>query len=51
MDIIYQLKEAIKYLHSKNIYHFDIKPENLMIDENLNLIIIDFGFSEVIINQ
>uniref|UniRef100_A0A3B0NFW9 Serine/threonine protein kinase, putative n=1 Tax=Theileria annulata TaxID=5874 RepID=A0A3B0NFW9_THEAN len=35
---------AIKYLHSHNIYHRDIKPENLLIQSN-KLKLCDFGAS------
>jgi serine/threonine protein kinase len=40
-----QLVETVKYLHTNNIVHRDIKLENIMIDESNNrLVIIDFGF-------
>lgn len=42
--IIYLIAKAIKYIHSKNICHFDIKPENIML-QNGNPILIDFGLS------
>jgi serine/threonine protein kinase len=32
-------------MHSKNIVHRDIKMENILMDEKLNIKIIDFGFS------
>ncbi|KAM3141059.1 hypothetical protein pb186bvf_006860 [Paramecium bursaria] len=40
-----QLIEGIKYLHSKNIAHRDLKPDNLLFDEEFQLKIADFGFS------
>lgn len=46
-QIFRNLLQPIKYCHSKNIIHLDIKLENFILtDENCNnLILIDFGFS------
>ena len=40
-----QLVEGLKAIHSTGFAHRDMKPENLLFDENFNLKITDFGFA------
>ncbi len=44
MDIVlFNCIECLKAFHSEGFLHRDVKPENLMIDEQLNVYLIDFG--------
>ncbi|WWC88511.1 uncharacterized protein L201_003422 [Kwoniella dendrophila CBS 6074] len=42
---IYQMADALSYLHKKHVMHRDIKPENLLIGLKGELKIADFGWS------
>ena len=42
-SIIYQISLSLHFLHSNNIIHNDIKPSNILIDEEGNISISDFG--------
>ncbi len=45
-----QIAYGIRYLHSNNILHLDLKPDNIMVTNN-NCKIIDFGTSEYIFDS
>ncbi|XP_057499291.1 mitogen-activated protein kinase 7-like [Actinidia eriantha] len=42
---IFQLLRGLKYLHSANVLHRDLKPGNLLINSNCELKICDFGLA------
>lgn len=41
-----EISECIKYIHSQNIIHCDIKPDNIICDETNKPYIIDFGIAQ-----
>ena len=41
-----QVASAIKYMHDRNLCHYDIKPDNILLDVNGNAVLIDFGISK-----
>ena len=44
IEIIRQVAEALYVIHSHDLYHRDVKPENIMVDKELNVKVTDFGF-------
>ncbi|MDR2351857.1 MAG: protein kinase, partial [Deltaproteobacteria bacterium] len=41
--ILFRLLDALQYIHTKGVYHMDIKPDNIIILGNEDPILIDFG--------
>ncbi|XP_075210842.1 extracellularly regulated kinase 7 [Lycorma delicatula] len=43
--IIYQLLKALKYIHSGNVIHRDLKPCNILLDSQCQCKVADFGLA------
>lgn len=44
-QIIAQVMMALQYLHSLNIAHRDVKPDNIMVTEGMQVKLLDFGLA------
>jgi 5'-AMP-activated protein kinase catalytic alpha subunit len=42
-----QIVCAINSCHQQSVVHLDIKPENILIDDNFNVVVADFGLAKV----
>lgn len=51
LEIAVRLADALQHAHSHNIIHCDIKPQNILIDKNMNPKIADFGIAKMVTNQ
>ncbi|CAF0780397.1 unnamed protein product [Rotaria sp. Silwood1] len=47
---IYSILRGLKFIHSADILHRDLKPTNIGVDRNSNVTILDFGLARVASN-
>ena len=47
-NLILQVMDAVKYLHSIGVLHRDLKPENILMDQSFHIKISDFGLSKFV---
>ncbi|GAA0143596.1 non-receptor serine/threonine protein kinase [Lithospermum erythrorhizon] len=48
---LYQLLRGLKYLHTANVFHRDLKPKNILANADCKLKICDFGLARVAFND
>ena len=44
---IYQVLRGLKFLHTSNVVHRDLKPRSLLVNSNCDLKICDFGLARI----
>jgi len=49
LGITRQVAEALDHLHSENVLHRDVKPENIVFDADGNALLCDFGLSRALV--
>lgn len=47
LDFISQIASALDYCHAQNILHCDVKPNNILLDEQGQLYLTDFGLARM----
>ncbi|TXH66551.1 MAG: serine/threonine protein kinase [Lysobacteraceae bacterium] len=45
VELFLQACDAVDYAHTQNVLHGDIKPGNLLVDQNRRVVLLDFGVS------
>lgn len=45
LQFLRDVAAGLEYLHDHNITHQDIKPDNILVDDNCNYMVTDFGIS------
>jgi mitogen-activated protein kinase 1/3 len=48
---LYQLLRALKFIHTANVFHRDLKPKNVLANADCKLKICDFGLARVAFND
>ncbi len=47
LSYVKQVAQALQYAHDRKIVHRDVKPENMLLDSNSQVLLSDFGISAI----
>lgn len=47
LEILIQVAKGMRFLHSKNVIHRDLKCDNVLLDQHMTAKITDFGASKL----
>eukprot|EP00056_Hartaetosiga_gracilis_P005257 m.82848 g.82848 ORF g.82848 m.82848 type:complete len:473 (-) comp12104_c0_seq1:288-1706(-) len=45
--LFHQIMSAVEHCHVNNVYHRDLKCENILLDDKGNILVTDFGFATI----
>ncbi len=51
IKFLHDVSSGLEYLHDHEIVHQDIKPDNILLDDNCNFLVTDFGISVASTNE
>eukprot|EP01041_Mallomonas_annulata_P001993 gene1993-3875_t len=51
LSIMYQVLQALVFIHSEGVLHRDIKPANILIDSHFNAKLCDFGMARMVVTE
>ncbi|KAH7883287.1 kinase-like domain-containing protein [Phlebopus sp. FC_14] len=46
--LVYEIAKGLNYLHNNNVVHGDVKPANILINDQHHALLVDFGWSRVL---
>ena len=49
--IVYNCLASLNFVHSSNVMHRDLKPQNILIDDECKVTICDFGLSRCCLDE